>query len=272
MAFERILASREAKQDRKTAAAGDFLNARYDIHKLDQERPLDALKTDDKEILGESKELSHFLRDRYRYVTDAIEKRIEKAEERVIESGDTVDQKEQKKYRREKYLDYRNNRIDIKIARLQDSITNSSGSFLANQINRQRRQSLAQLQYLKKVHTNQLGKLDQQRQSKPEELRKKVDQIVKRKIDAMYRKELRKRRLLDQDQKGIGKYDLTKRVIHKAEYISKMQPNEKKKIVREAILLARKQNIEKGRLAVDYHIDDAHNSRKVTEHYERITK
>lgn len=267
MAFERIRASVEARQDRKDAAGGDFIRARSQPEELDAARPLDALITDDREILGDKKD--SLFRDRYRHIADVIDTRIEKAEERVIKPDDTVDERQQKKYRREKYLEYRNNRADAKIARLQEKIDNSPKSTLSKYINHQRKQTINILNRNKSVFDHQQIKLEQKRQNKPEQLKKKIDQLVNRKIEAMYRRELRKRRLLDQDAKGIGKYDIVKRAAHKAEFIAKMKSDEKKRIVREAILLVRKQNIEKGRLEPDYGVDDTLDSRKVTEHYGR---
>ena len=43
----------------------------------------------------------------------------------------------------------------------------------------------------------------------------------------------------------------------------------KAKIVREAILQVRKQNIREGRLDASYEIDDEAETRKIGEHYER---
>lgn len=271
MIREKISAYRESKLDRKAMANADFIYARHNPDVLEQNRPLDALKTDDKEILGQNKD--RLFKDRYRKVADIIEQRIEKAEERVISKDDTLDQQKQKKYRREKYLEYRNNRTDIKITRLKNKLENSNGSFLARQIDRQRRQKLQQLEFVQKLHTSQLGRLEQKRQNKPEELRKKIDKMVEKKVNAMYRKELRKRRLIEQGEKGIGNYNVAKRTAHKAEFIAKMKPEDKMKIVREAILLARRQSIEKGRLDMNYEVDntlDDDKTRQVTEHYGRI--
>jgi hypothetical protein len=164
---------------------------------------------------------------------------------------------------REKYLRYRNNRTDIKIARLQEKLASSSGSFIAKHIDRQRRLTLENLQYSRKRRIGQINTLEQNRQSKPEELRKEIDKLVNAKIDAMHRKAQRK---VLKDEHGIDRHDFVKRT----EFLAKMSKEDKQKITREAILMVRKKNIEKGVLDATYEVNDAAvNKRNIKGIYER---
>ncbi len=230
--------------DRKQEAEDDYSDA--------PERPLDQLITDDKEILGERPSP---LRVSYRDRADSIVKKIEKAEENRGVAGT-----------REKYLKYRNNSTDIKIARLQAKLANSSGSFIAKQIDRQRQLTLENLQYRKKRRTGQINILEQKRQDKPEELRKEIDKLVNAKIDAMHRKAQRK---VLKDEHGIDRYNFVKR----AEFLAKISKEDKQKITREAILMVRRKNIEKGMLDATYVVNDAAvNKRNIGGSYERTVE
>lgn len=241
MLREKITAYREVRQDRKDAAQDDYDNAPV--------RPLDALITDDIEILGNQPGL---LRGRYRQKTDKIIDKIETAEDNKDAPGT-----------REKYLDYRKNRIDIKIARLQETLNNSAGSFLSKQIDRQRRQKLKQLQYGQGISSGQMGKLEKKRQNKPENLQREIDAIVKKKVDAMQRKAQRK---ILREQHGVHSYNVVKR----AEFLAKITPDQKRVVIREAIKLVRKQNIERGLLDdAAYEVDDSAGKRIIGGNYGR---
>jgi len=223
----------QERSDRKQEAEDDYSDA--------PERPLDQLITDDKEILGEK---SSLLRGKYRDKADSIVKKIENAEENRDVAGT-----------REKYLKYRNNRTDIKIARLQEKLASSSGSFIAKHIDRQRRLTLENLQYRRKRRTGRIGGLETARKNKLEELRRDIDKLVNAKIDAMHRKAQRK---VLKDEHGIDRHNFVKR----AEFLAKMSKEDKRKITREAILMVRKKNIEKGVLDATYEVNDAAVSRR----------
>ncbi len=243
MLREKIAAYREVRQDRKEAAQLDYDTA--------PDRPLDELITDDKEILGSQPNL---LQGRYRQKTDKIVDKIETAEDKKDTAG-----------LREQYLDYRKNRINIKIARLQENLNNSSGSFLSKHIDRQRRQKLKELQYGQNIRTGQMSKLERKRQTKPEMLQKEIDAIVKKKIEAMNRKAQRK---ILREQHGINSHNIVKR----ADFLAKITPNQKREIVREAIKLVRKRNIERGLLDSIYEVDDTANKRKIGDNYARTVE
>ncbi len=243
MLREKIAAYREVRQDRKEAAQEDYDTA--------PDRPLDELITDDKEILGNQPSLLH---SRYRQKTDKIIDKIETAEGKKDTAG-----------LREQYLDHRKNRTDIKIARLQEDLNSSSGAFLSKQIDRQRRQKLKQLQYSQNVRTVQMGKLEHKRQNKPEMLRKEIDAIVKKKIEAMNRKAQRK---ILREQHSIETHNIAKR----AEFLAKITPDQRREIVREAIKLVRKKNIERGLLDPTYDVDDTAAKRKIGGHYARTVE
>ncbi len=220
------------------------------------ERPLKSLITDDKEILGESKELHHFLRDRYRRKTDKVMKKFEAATDRADKLGN-----------RERWKTYRDHRTDIKIARLESRMKSTPDSFLGKQIKRQQRQKLSNLRYKKKVISHDLKGLERKRLQKPEELQKKIDGYVKKKVDAMYKKTLRK-----ESWKKHG-FNHVKRT----EFVASLKPKDKRRIVREAILLVRKKNIEAGRLSMNYSVDNVANEdnvaiREVEENYGRIVE
>ncbi len=234
----------QERSDRKQEAEDDYSDA--------PERSLDQLITDDREILGEK---SSLLRVKYRDKADRIVNKIGKAEQNTDVAG-----------KREKYLKYRNNRTDIKIARLQEKLANSSGSFIAKQIDRQRRLTLENLQYRKKIRTRQIGGLETARKDKPEKLRKDIDKLVNAKIDAMHRKAQRK---VLKDEHGIDRHNFVKR----SEFLAKMSKEDKQKITREAILMVRKKNIEKGVLDATYEVNDAaENKRDIGGIYERTVE
>ena len=79
----------------------------------------------------------------------------------------------------------------------------------------------------------------------------------------MYRKAQR----AEMRKQGIGKHNFVKR----AEFLAKITPEERKKITREAILLARRSNIQHGRLDADYKVDETLDTRKV-DTYERTVE
>ncbi|MDQ5932617.1 MAG: hypothetical protein QG649_702 [Patescibacteria group bacterium] len=215
------------------------------------DRPLDDLKTDASEILGEK---TGFLRGSYRSVADNLEARASIAETKVdIQST------------REKFLEYRSNAAQNKMNRINERIANSSDGFLAKQINRQRRQSVDKLSYKKGIRDQHIAKLAERRQKKPEELRKQIDKLVDQKIKAVERKA---QRVVMRREKGIKPHQVAK----KAEFLAKLTPEQKAKIVRESILQVRKQNIKKGALDVSYQIDDTLETRQIGDHYGRTTE
>lgn len=235
---EKITTHRQERHQRMQDALVDY------AHNPDQ-RPIDDLKTDDKEILGEYS--GNYFRDRYRRKTDGVIEKIANAEDKLDTT--TV---------REKFMDYRTNRAKIKIDRINKKIDNSSNSFLSRQINRQRRQTVNNLSTKNKIRARSMGKIETKRKEKPEQLQKKIDQYIREKVDAMYRKSLRDRI----KHEGIKRYNIGKR----AEFIAKLEPETRKQIVRQAILHVRKQNIEKGRLNADYKVDDTLDTRKVDDY------
>lgn len=244
MLHEKIAAYRELRQDRKEAAQLDYDTA--------PDQPLDDLITDDKEILGNQSNLFY---GRYRQKTDKIIDKIETAEGKKDTAG-----------LREQYLGYRKNRTDIKIARLQEDLNSISGSFLSQHIDRQRRQKLKELQRAQNIRTGQIGKLERKRQNKPEMLQKEIDAIVKKKIEAMNRKAQHK---ILREQHGINSHNIAKR----AEFLAKITPDQKRMILREAIKLVRKKNIERGLLDdPTYEVDDTADRRKIGGHYARTVE
>lgn len=245
MIREKLIAHQEARQARKDEAALDYESAQAT---LDQERPIDNLLTDDKEILGEKSE--HLFRDRYRRKADNIMNKVEKAESNIDTKG-----------MRERYVGYRINRTDIKIARVEEKLARSSDSFLMKYVNNGRRYKLNELKHSKQVLSRSSSTLETKRRAKPEELRKKIDEHVKKKVDAMYKKAQRQALRAE----GIKAHNFVK----KTEFIAKLAPDEKKKIVREAMLLVRKNNIEKGRIGSSLGVDTGLSTRKVTNEYGR---
>lgn len=246
MLREKFTAHQEAKQARKDEAQADYEAAQLT---LDVDRPLDALVTDDKEILGQKSE--QLFRDRYRNKTDSIVRKIGKAETNIDNKG-----------LREQYLDFRTNRVNIKIARVEEKLANTPDSFLMKYINNGRRFRLRELQHSRRVISNSASHLETKRQNKPESLQKKIDDLVKKKVDAMYKKAQRK----EMRENGIEAHNF----VARAEFLAKMSPDTKKKIAREAILLARKKSIEKGTLDASHTVDQTLNMRKVVNEYGRV--
>lgn len=235
----------EARAERREFADADY---EYMSNNADTLLPLDDIVTHDREILGDK--ASPLLVASYRNRADRLVRRVEKAEGSKDELG-----------MRERYLNYRKDRVDIKIERINKKMLNSPDSFLSRQINRQRRQKLKALRYGQKIRTKLIDNQEQKRKTKPEELRKKIDQLVDKKIRSQQRKA--QRHILEREH-GIGRLNHVKR----SEFLAKMTPEDKKKIVREAILLVRRDNIRKGKLAADAFIA-FNDERKVTDEYRR---
>lgn len=239
MIKEKFTQHREEVRARKVDAKLDYLTA--------PERDLSDLKTDDKEILGQQPGLLH---GRLRSKTDQIMEKIEDAEADLGQ-----------KSTREKYHEYQNSRIDNKIARLERKLDNSSGSFFAKQIDRQREQTVKFLKNNKRSHNFVIGNIQKKRENKPEELQKEIDRIVDNRIEAMKRKAQRKK----MREQNIGPLNF----VSKEHFIASLNETEKRKIYREAILLTRKKNIEVGILDVGYQVDDSLETRKIGDYYER---
>ncbi len=235
----------EKRAERHREADEDYDYVSSDIDTL---MPLNDILTHDKEILGEK--TSPLLVTSYRNRADRLVDRIEKAEGRSDEPG-----------MRERYLKYRKDRVDIKIARINKKMLDSPDSFLSRQINRQRRQKLKALRYGQKIRTKFIHQHEHKRTTKPEELRKKIDQLVDKKIRSQQRKA--QRHILEREH-GIGRFNHVKRT----EFLAKMKPEDKKKIVREAILLVRRDNIRKGKIDADTPLGFT-KVRKVTDEYGR---
>lgn len=219
-----------------------------DDYEMAAERPLDALKTDATEILGEK---SGMFKGAYR-------KQFEQLESAIPDAEANVDVKS----RRERYLEYRNYATQNKMNRINDRIANSSGGFLAKQINRQRKQTVANLNYKMGVRAKSIGALEKSRKRAPEELQKKIDALVDKRVRAMQRKA---ERVVMKREKGIK----PGQVIKKAEFLATLTPELKAKIIRESILQVRKENIRDGLLDPSYEVDDSLDTRKIGAHYER---
>ncbi len=241
--MEQSRAEKRAERHREADEDYDYVSS--DIDTL---MPLNDLVTHDKEILGDK--TSPLLVASYRNRADRLVNRIEKAEGRVDEKG-----------MRERYLNHRKNRVDIKIERINKKMLNSPDSFLSRQINRQRRQKLKALRYGQKIRSKHIKHHEHKRTTKPEELRKKIDQLVDKKIRSQQRKA--RRHILEREH-GIGRFNHVKR----ADFLAKMKPEDKKKIVREAILLVRRDNIRKGKIDADTPLGFTE-VRKVTDEYGR---
>lgn len=227
----------EESQQRREAAQDDYDNA--------PERDLDDLRTDDREILGE---VSGFIRGRARKKTDKIMERLGSAEASVDTPG-----------LHEQVTKFRDDRTKAKIDRIQAKIDSSPNSFLARQINHQRRISIQNLQQKRKVFGNHMAKHETKRRTKPEEMQKKIDSLVQKKIDAKWRKAQRKHL---REEENIGRLNRMRR----AEFLANMSPEDRRKITLEAIKLVRKQNIEKGRLDPTHSVDDDAETRGINEY------
>lgn len=239
----------------KLTTAGRDRNEQAD-HDYDNlpERPLNELITDDKEILGSYSR--GLFRDRARKKADTLVGKIDDAE--YVKDTATT---------REKYLGARSNFTKIRIDKLSARIENSPDNIITRRLNGWRREKLYDLEAKNKKRAKSASGLEKKRQEKPQELQKKIDELVKKKIDAM----LKKAQRVEQRKSGIKRYDVVKR----AEFLAKLTPEDKKRIVREAILQARKKSVELGRLDSGYSVDDVADEdnvdiRKVTDDYGRI--
>ena len=244
MPTERLKSFLQERARRADDAEADYESA--------PERPLDELKTDVTEILGES--TNGMFRNSSRAAADRLESRAERA-----------DGKADIMTRREKYLEYRENATANKIRRIEDKMADSSNGFFANQINRQRRHKVKNLKFKTKVMTHQRAGIERSRKTKPEEIRKKIDKLINDRIKAAERKA---QRVVMRQEKGINRRQLAQ----KAEFLAKITPEQKAKIVREAILQVRKENIQDGLIDASYVVDDTLNGRKIRGLYERTVE
>ena len=244
MPAERLKSFLQERAQRTEDAEADYESA--------SERPLDDLKTDVTEILGEKTD--GLFRNSARGAADKLESRAEHA-----------DTKADVMTRREKYLEYRENATANKIRRIEDKMADSSNGFFANQINRQRRHKVKSLKFKSKVMSSQRAGIERSRKTKPEELRKKIDKLVNDRIKAAERKA---QRVYMRQEKGINRMHLAK----KAEFLAKITPEQKAKIVREAILQVRKENIKGGLIDSSYTVDDTLSGRKIRGLYERTVE
>lgn len=211
-------------------------------------RELDTLRTSATEILGAHSNLLH---GRYRKAAEKLERQLPHAE---AAKG--------RKSLPEDLLQYRNDRAKLKMDRIQDKINRSGDGFWARQVNRQRHQTVKKLAYGRKMREATAKKLEENRLSKPEEIRKKIDELVSKRVEAMRRKA--ERNVL-REQYGVTKRNHIKR----ANILANMTPTQKKEIIREAILLVRKRNIQLGLLEPDYKVDETANTRMIEGQYER---
>lgn len=240
--------------------------ADVDYENAPDSQPLETLLTDDREILGTHARQGMF-RDTARKKADKLVEKIDHAEE--VQDVVTI---------REKYFEARRNFTQTRINKLTDkSIDSIDDNFFTQRLKAWRREKLKDLKAVNEKRTKFMGKIEKTRLEKPERLRQKIDLMVKKKVDAMYRKAQR----VELRRKGIGWRDQVKR----AEFLAKLTPQDKKRIVGEAIAQARKKSIELGRLDRDYSIDtidvdddgndlnyDDIDIRKVTDDYGRIVK
>lgn len=247
MAFERLKHTAvgfipEVRRARKEVAQNDYDATRADVDTL---RPTKELRTDVTEVLGERRGLFD---DGYRRKADALIKKVETAKDRSDHIGT-----------REAFVRHRKNVTELKIQRVQAKLNDGSDGFAA----RQRRMKLQNLEYGQKMRKSTIDKLEGRRQSKPEHMQKKIDEVVQKKIKSMMK--LAERKIL-REQHGVGAHNRRKR----AEVLVGMTPEQKQHIVREAILLVRKQNIARGVLDDVYDVDPKAKTRQVEGHYDRV--
>ncbi len=198
-------------------------------------RRVETLRTDITETLGSR---SGILRGQYRRTADKLLDAQQVAEERAAKPG-FIEQ------RRIHSLD----KAQLKIERLQERIDGSPNTFLSRQINRQRRQKIKELEYKKKIRGSQAATLEAKRQQKPEEIKKRIDYLVQQKLEAKRRKATR---IYLREQHGVSWYDRKRRT----EVLVKLSEPEKRAIMREAILLVRRENIRNGSLDPAYEVDE----------------
>lgn len=241
----------------------------YDAHTysnrvLNKERPLNKLQTSAYEVLGKNKQklfrdgmfraadkiihkVSHGnLGGDYTNYTDALGKRIDRAEATKDVMG-----------RREKYRQYRSDRLENRINRLEDKRDAAKYDWQRRRYHNMIKES----KRLKGVHDHFQARHQGNRVRKPEKLRTTLDRITKKRVDAMYRKVLRE--------------DHNKHLRNAAErqrFEATIKPKDKQKLIREAILRLRKENIAAGRLNASYTVDTNNKMRRpmgdLGKHYE----
>lgn len=226
--------------------------AAKDDYDLQRQAPLpdekDKLRTSVTEMLGETPNLFH---GRYRANANRLETKLKHAEATKDEKGFLERIHENRRYH-----------TQSKIDRIQKKIDASGNGFVSRYINMHRRQTVNNLTYKNKVTSTKIGELQKKRLDKPEHLKMKIDALVTKKIAAKRRKA---ERIILREKHGID----PKKRMERINKLANLTPQQKKEIVREAILLVRKENIQRGLLDPDYEVDTTADTREMGEQYER---
>lgn len=240
MAFERF--KPEVRRAQKRVAEQDYVDAQATI---DVDRPIDKLRTDVTEVLGER---TGILEGHYRRRADSLLEKVAGAEDHKDTPG-----------AREAFIRHRKNILELKAERVQAKLIAKPTGFMA----RQREATLENIQYRQKVQTHTISKLEGRRTGKPERLQVKIDELINKKIKAMRRKA---------ERTVLRKHGVDVRNRHKRiDALAHLTTEQKRQIVREAILLVRRENISHGRLDESYQVDGTLDARRVGDKYERTT-
>jgi len=199
----------------------------------------EAIKTDDKEILGQSVHLRRSLHDATRSFLNGSQQSI-------------AGWKNELSKPRNDYLEWRSDAAKRKYERKQEKLGTSHFKFINKHHERVANAYRARYD---KAHGKLKGhsaKMDQRIKSaeqasleRDERFKKRIDLYVNRKIRAERNKLLRK---LAEEQKQNG---MSKR-IERHRFIRDLPESEKRRITKEAIAAIRKENIKKGKLDANY--------------------
>lgn len=229
------------------------------------------LLTDDKEILGSSDHFGRNLRQTTMETTNTIHAKY-------------VDSREHLAKPRNKYLEYRHDRLKLKARRLESKLDEAylnreEGSAIPDTLwNRHLRRKhenvkkrtkwrKGQLKTNRNAHTKRTEKLGGKYISREEKRQLYIDGYIKKAIDHERNKMVRER-MRDKGIKPRGRsHEMTKRRL---EFLKNLTIDDKRQIVKTAMLNIRQENIRSGKLSHIYTVNPAFNRRKIDEYARAI--
>lgn len=217
----------------------------------ENEQRRDLLITDDKEILGNSTHLRMAVHETSKSITNGLHSKMTEGRNalatpttKILEYRRDKKQKQVEQYELKHPQGTRTKAQEKRLQMLKTRAEVLSG-WAKQRHNR---------------HASRIEKLGKAKSDRQEKYQKQIDGYVHRKILSMQRKQLRER-----NGRKINKHEHVR-------YFNSLSEENKKRIVRDAIVAVRQENIRKGILAEEYEVDETATIRKIGEHYARATR
>lgn len=226
------------------------------------ERELNKLITDDKEILGRDTHLGRDMRQKTRDITNAVHEQY-------------VDARKALGTPRDQYLEFRRDRIALKVQRLERKVaenpTTLYGKHLKNELDMfKKRQAWRERQITQRgnKHSGRVDTLTNRKRERNERYHDHMDRYVQKQIEIYRKKEIERR----MQQAGIDPKD-PMQARQRVDFIKNLSKKDQQVITRNAILDIREKNIREGKLNWRYAVttpEDKDKIRKIHE-YHRAT-